>query len=268
MMSLSPWPPPPAAPQLAAHEVHVWRVRLDGSTDQLARDEALLAPDERARMQAARSVRGRRHFAGTRATLRRILSQYLGLPPAQILLETTPLGKPQVAPVQNPRDLHFNVAHSGAVALYAVACGRRVGVDVERVRANVPVERVAGRYFAPGEVAALLALPVAQRRAGFFSGWTRKEAYCKARGRGLSQGLGSFEVSMSPGETLGGQSSGQAGDRLLHSDLGAAEVARWLLCELDVEGGYRAALAVEIWGELPTLQKWQIDKQTVRDFEE
>ncbi len=252
MMSLLPWPPPPAAPQLAAHEVHVWRIRLDGTTNRLARDEALLAPDERARVQAARSVRARRHFVATRATLRRILSRYLALPPAQILLETTPLGKPQLAPAQNLRDLRFNVAHSGDVALCAVACGRRVGVDVERVRANVAVERVAGRYFAPGEVAALLALPGEQRRAGFFSGWTRKEAYCKARGRGLSEGLGSFEVSMSPGAS--------SPMRLLRSNLGVDEVARWSLYELEVGADYAAALAVAAQAGEIALRRWQVDE--------
>ncbi len=248
------WSPPPADLHLPAHEVHVWRTRLDVSPAQFARDRALLAADEAARVDAARSVRGRQHFAVARATLRRILARYLSLRPAQIPLEATSRGKPQIAETHNHHDLHFNVAHSGDMALYVVARGRRVGVDVEQLRSNVAVARVASRYFAPREVAALLALPVAQQHAGFFCGWTRKEAYCKARGRGLSQGLGSFEVSMSP-------AAGPAEAlRLQHSELGAAEVARWSLFDVPVGRAYVAALAVEAQGDEIKLRTWWVDE--------
>src|SRR6185503_1727872 len=97
-------------------------------------------------------------------------------------------------------DLEFNLSHSGALALVAAARGRPVGVDVERHRPGVETLEIAARFFTPRELGALRALDADGRVAGFFLCWTRKEAYVKARGEGLTVPLDAFDVSCTPGE--------------------------------------------------------------------
>ena len=133
----------------------------------------------------------------------------------------------------------------GRAGLYAVARGRRLGVDIERVRADAADERVAEQFFAPGEVAALGAFSESMRPLAFFNCWTRKEAYIKARGEGLSLRLDQFEVSLAPGEPAA----------LLSTSGDPQESARWSLRALDTDPGYVAALAVE--GSGWSLRCWQ-----------
>jgi 4'-phosphopantetheinyl transferase len=141
--------------------------------------------------------------------------------------------------------LRFNVSHSQGVALYALTRGREVGVDIEFVREDFARFDIAERFFSTREVSALRALPTEQHTAAFFDCWTRKEAYIKARGEGLSHPLHSFAVSLAPGETAA----------LLWTDTDPQEAARWSLVGLFPGESYRAALAVE--GEMPTLRCWR-----------
>ncbi|MEW6406565.1 MAG: 4'-phosphopantetheinyl transferase superfamily protein, partial [Chloroflexota bacterium] len=131
--------------------------------------------------------------------------------------------------------IDFNLAHSGDLALVAVARGRKVGVDVERIRQNTDLEKIARRYFSPREVSELLALPENQRFIGFFNCWTRKEAYIKAHGLGLSMPLDSFDVSLAPGEPA----------VLRETRPAPNEAAHWMLLALNVASDYAATLAVE-----------------------
>jgi 4'-phosphopantetheinyl transferase len=124
--------------------------------------------------------------------------QHLSLDPARIQFSYGPHGKPALDD-QEAR-LEFNVSHSGSIALIALARGRKVGVDVERHRTDVLDDRITERYFSPLECAALRALPASVRVEGFFNCWSRKEAYIKACGRGLSLPLKDFQVSLAPGE--------------------------------------------------------------------
>ncbi len=121
------------------------------------------------------------------------------------------------------------------MGLLAVAPGRAVGVDVEKIDHARSGEDVARRFFAPDEVARLDALPPAERVAAFFSCWTRKEAYIKARGDGLALPLASFSVSFGRG----------AAPALKRSELGRGEAARWIFFDLPPLDGYASALAVE-----------------------
>src|SRR5262249_13720703 len=117
----------------------------------------------------------------------------------------------------------------------ALAPARRVGVDVERVQASRDVDGIAGRFFSPAECAALASLAPGLRHDAFFTCWTRKEAYIKATGRGLSLGLASFDVALAPGEAA----------RLLATRPEASERERWSLRDLDVGDGYKAAVVAE-----------------------
>ena len=236
---------------LAEDDVHVWQADLDLPAAQVQRLERALAPDELARADRFRAAEVRARFVVTRGALRDILGRYLGLAPEQVRFGYGPAGKPLLAAEQGSREaggrrLEFNLAHSGGVALFAVARGRRVGVDVELIRPNVPHDRLAARFFSPQEQAQLRALPAEAQLEAFFACWTRKEAFVKARGEGLALGLTRFAVSVAAG--------GPAA--LLHTAFDPDEAGRWALQDLAPRPGYAAALAVEGRGWQLTCWRW------------
>jgi 4'-phosphopantetheinyl transferase len=141
-------------------------------------------------------------------------------------------GKPAVSDDQNNRALNFNLSHSAELILYAVTRGRDVGVDVEYIREDFATLEIAEHFFSKDEVAALKSLPTDQITMGFFNCWSRKEAYIKAKGMGVSYPLDRFTVSLTPGES----------PALLKVDDDIREVARWKMYELKPGAGYAAAM--------------------------
>jgi 4'-phosphopantetheinyl transferase len=163
-------------------------------------------------------------------------SGYLDKEPSNLCFFYSPFGKPTLIGTSGEEMLRFNVSHSDGLALYAVTRGRMVGIDLERIRRDFTCEQIAKRFFSPLENAMLCALPKGHvREKAFFSCWTRKEAYIKAKGEGLSLPLDKFDVSLSPGEPV----------KLLNNSLNPQEVSRWSLLEILSAPGYVAALAVE-----------------------
>ena len=154
----------------------------------VAVSDASLSAEERERAARYRVEPARVAFVAVRVALRRVLGERLGVPAADVPLVLDRYGRPGVPGAQ----LSFNVSHSGAIGLIALADGqRRLGVDVEQVRAGTDVNGLAGRFFHPAETAA-----IGDRRDAFFRCWTRKEAVVKALGRGLSHPLDSFAVDV------------------------------------------------------------------------
>jgi 4'-phosphopantetheinyl transferase len=189
-------------PELRPRELHVWRVELDApptATDRLA---ACLSADERRQWQRFLREADRRHFLVSHSALRIILGQYLDMAPERVEIAVRTGGKPELTLSPDGLPLCFNLSHSEGLAMVALALGREVGVDVERVRPFVDMASIIERYFAPAERAAWQALPPEDRCAAFFRCWTRKEAYLKARGIGLAEGLDHFEVPMAAAEPL------------------------------------------------------------------
>ncbi len=233
---------PPGLP-LERDAVHVWHAGLSLPPDQLERLRQALSADERERAARFVFAKDRDRFVAARGILRDILGNYLGQPGGALRFEYGPYGKPALA--GEPRGLRFNVSHSGDLALVAVTRGQEIGIDVEAVRPERADEQLARRFFSPREVAALLALPEAERGAAFFACWTRKEAYIKARGDGLSIPLDAFDVSLAPGEACA----------LLRAS--GDDPARWALRALDTGPGYAAALAVEGHGWRLSTRRWE-----------
>ncbi len=225
---------------LPPDEVHVWTASRHAPDDAAVggfRD--LLTDDERRRADRFVSAVDRRQFAVGRGLLRTILGRYLGRPPGGLRFVANAHGKPGLDPASGVDPaLRFNVSHSGSLALYAVARGRELGVDIERIRPEFGGQAIAARFFAPGEVDALLALPPESRTLAFFHGWTRKEAYIKAQGKGLALPLDEFEVSLAPDRPAA----------LLATSPDPAEAGRWSLVGLPTEPGYAAAACVEGFG--------------------
>lgn len=215
--------------------VEVWRAPLDLTDERRAALFATLSGDERERAARFAFERERNRFIAGRGTLRLILASCLGCGPAELRFDYGPRGKPALGGAARASGVFFNLAHSHGRVVYAVTRGRTVGVDLEKVRPEVEHERLAQRYFAPGEVAALAALPAEERRRAFFTCWTRKEGYLKATGDGLATPLDSFEVPLAPGATAA----------LVCHRTDPGEVARWSLADLDAGPDYAAALVTE-----------------------
>jgi 4'-phosphopantetheinyl transferase len=218
---------PPFLP-LAAGEVRVYLALLSGETPH-PEDHSLLDLAERAR--AARLIRPADGFryVQAHARMRRILGGLLGLPAAGLEFALGDRGKPLLP--DHPH-LHFNLSHSGSLMALAVTEAGPVGVDVERIDTTHRLDDLVDRYFAPAEGEAFLALPPERRPEAFFEIWTRKEAFIKVTGEGLSRGLGSFEV------TVGKEAGLERVD-------GAPPGDRWWVRDVAVPTGYRGAVVVE-----------------------
>ncbi len=237
-----------ATPQLGKDDVHVWLAALSPPEPGLEASRQLLSVDELSRAERFVFPEHRRRFVIARGLLRLILARYTAVEPEGLQFVYGRHGKPGLADKQNGDDLQFSVSHSDDLALYGVARGRRIGVDLERVRADLleeEIKQIAERFFSPREAAAILAAPPQQRRETFLSCWTRKEAYAKAIGKGLSLPLDQFDVSLDSRERAA----------LLHTGGDPEEAAHWSIQPLDLRPSYVAALAVE--GHGWRLQRWQ-----------
>lgn len=237
-------------PQMHCEEVHVWRAELARPPVVVEALKGLLSEDEFRRAERFHFQHDRSSFIIARGTLREILSLYVGRPPKLLQFGYNAFGKPDLIGAPCETRVHFNLSHAGGLALYAVAAGREVGVDIEVMREGVPYEELATNFFSRREAAALLALPAGDRMRAFFECWVRKEAYIKARGVGLFMPLDSFEVELVPGKP----------SALLATQEGGREAARVSLHDLAVHPGYAAAVAAEGDGWHLRCWSWPSDK--------
>lgn len=188
----------------------------------------VLSEDERARAARFHFDHHRREFAAIHGATRWLLGRAVGQPPEALRFAAGAWGKPALADAPG---VQFNLSHTRGMALLAVGA-KPLGVDVERIKPELDWRPLARRFFAPQEVAALEALPAEEQRRAFFCCWTRKEAYLKARGMGLSLPLDGFAVTV----------TGPA--RLLACAEGVADGTPWALRALDVGAEHVAAVAV------------------------
>ncbi len=214
--------------------VDVWSVRLDEPA-KAGSEAVVLSPDEIARASRFHFEKDRIHFTRCRSALRGVLAGCLAIPAAEIRFEYLASGKPQLAVEQNPSALQFNVSHSANMALIAVGSEHRLGVDIEKIRSDVDTATLAERFFSLRERAGLQALPDHLRVPGFFACWTRKEAFLKATGEGLSFPLEDFSVTTHP----------DLDPEIEEIKGSTAEGKQWFLSDLSVVEGFRATVARE-----------------------
>lgn len=243
--AVSPWRSPEEGLILGNDEVHVWRAVLDQEPPQIGNLLDTLADDERARAERFYFETDRERFIVARGALREILGGYLKGAAKSVSFCYGSHGKPALARDSGGNAIRFNLSHSQGVALYAVTRNREIGIDLEFIRENLEVEQLAERFFSPREIATLRGLPVSLRKHAFFLCWTRKEAYIKARGEGLSLPLDQFDVSLIPGEPAA----------LLRTQADPDDAVRWSLKELSIGPDYVSAVAVE--GHGWSLSCWQ-----------
>lgn len=231
----SEWTAGPPSPTLGAGDVHLWSVGLDVDDAELDSLAALLDAGERARAARFRFDQHRRRWIASRAMLRAILSRYVPTPAADIEFTVEPGGKPHLRGDGHGGHVHFNFSHADDVALLGVTSFGPVGVDVERVQPMPDAELIAETHFAPGERERLRRLGPAGIDSGFFSCWTRKEAYIKAVGGGLAMPLDAFEVTLSPDDP----------PRLVHIGGNESEARQWTLRSVTPAQGFAGAVAVQ-----------------------
>lgn len=233
MSKSTTWSHGPASLSLESGDVHVWRVDLVQPDDIVQKFRATLENEEIFRADRFHFEKDRRAFTVSRGFLRHVIGRYLETKPEAVRFSYGPYGKPVLNGEYKDSAVRFNMSHSRAVGLVAVTEGRELGVDVEYIRADFATEDIARRFFSAREVEAFNALPNEEKVAAFFRCWTRKEAYIKAIGRGLSQPLDGFDVTLVP----------DVPPALLRAD--DDDASRWSLTDIEVSEDYAAALVIE-----------------------
>jgi 4'-phosphopantetheinyl transferase len=228
----------------AEDEVQLWRVDLEAVRAEEARWQEVLSSDERNRAARFHFPHDRQRFVASRAWLRTILAGFLEIDARDLRFSYSKKDKPFVGPAHADSGITFNMSHSGGIALYAFARRREIGVDVEQIRSNFDIEPIARRFFSVLEQQQLAALPEESRVDAFFRCWTRKEAYIKAVGDGLSLPLSQFDVSLESWGT----------NALLATRPDSSQAGQWMLREVPAGAGYSAALCVR--GQDWKLKHW------------
>ncbi len=228
---------------LGEHDVHVWTAVPEDVTDTSARDHcaSLLSAAETERMERFHFETDRHTYLIAHALVRTALSRYAPVPPTAWEFDIGQYGRPDIRPGQCDAPLRFNLSHTRGLVAVAVSLDRDIGVDVEHVRPRALSLDVADRYFAPTEVTALRAQPAGAQRDRFFTYWTLKESYIKARGMGLALPLDQFAFDVDSGADIG-----IAFDPRLDDD-----PATWWFHASRVSADHRLAVAARTTGRDP-----------------
>lgn len=223
-------------------EVDVWPFDMDQAVAASMADVMRpLSSDERARAMRYRFERDRRRYIAGRSAMRHVLARYTASSPRSLAFAYGPQGKPSLAEYPSVR---FNIAHSEGMAILVVTRDREIGVDIEVVREGFAEDRIAEHFFSPDEVEVLRGLPSAEQEQAFFECWTRKEAFLKAKGGGLSLPLDSFAVTFGRSRP----------PDLIRSELDPSDMIRWTIADLsDCVRGSVAAFAVDSQRVLPCI---------------
>lgn len=242
MKATSVWPVPPQDLFLAEDEVHVWSGILDVSESLIEKFKNLLSEDEQSRANRFYFLKDKNRFIVARGMLRKILSFYLGTKPNTFQFQYSQYGKPSLHPNLNEQisplkssEIKFNVSHSNAIALFGITKYRQIGIDVEYTKPLPDTDKVAERFFSFQENLKYQQLPKEQKLTGFYHCWTRKEAFIKAIGEGLSYPLDQFEVSFLPNEK----------PSIKHIKNDQVQGEAWSLKALEPYPEYIGAIAVE-----------------------
>ncbi len=220
---------------LSGDEVHVWQAFLEREESHFNELAQTLSENELLKAKRFYFQKDQRRFVVTHGILRNILGRYLKIESKRLKFSYARHGKPTLAGATDGHSLCFNMSHSHGLALFVFTWGRKIGVDVEYVRSMPDAEEIAERFFSPQENAVFRTVPAGKKLEAFFNCCTRKEAFLKAIGDGLSRSLDSFEVTFAPGEPA----------RLLCVGGDPQEASRWHLRTLAPAHGYVGAFVVE-----------------------
>jgi 4'-phosphopantetheinyl transferase len=239
------WTLPSSGLDLTAAYLHVWQISLDRSEEHVAQYWAILAADERARADRFHFERDRRRYIVARSALRSIIGHYLDVSPERLAFDYGPQGKPRLSLSTAQLPLQFNLTHSHELALCAITRAYEVGIDLEYTKRQVTdIDQLAERFFSVNENAVYRALPASERRMAFFRCWTRKEAFIKAVGDGLSHPLDRFDVTIAADQL----------PSIISIEGELVTTAAWSLFHLEPSADYVGAVAVH--GAIQHLAGW------------
>lgn len=217
---------------LENNQIHIWRIDINNPTvdvDHLFSD--ILSDDEKRRADRLRSEKDKRRFVVSRGLLRENLGSYLGAEPSDINFDYNKYGKPNIKPKYNSGNIKFNVSHSANLAIYAISKNREIGVDLEYIREVRTADKIIKRFFTKQETDFYHSQPEGKRNLAFFTLWTRKEAYSKARGMGIGLPLREFDLNLVPNS---GKNNSEIKPR-----------SQWSLIDIEINEDYLAALATQ-----------------------
>jgi len=238
------WLNPPEKLTLSDEEVHIWCADLE--LDECFQSSFLkfLSADEKARAQEFRFAEDSRNFIVARGILRSLIGKYLDINPTEISFQYSKFGKPSIA---GNNFLQFNISHSQNIALLAFTNKFNIGVDVEFVNPNIEIKDIAERFFSTNEIMNLFGLPEKEQALGFFNCWTRKEAFIKAVGEGLSFPLNNFEVSLEPNQQA----------KLLATHWDPKAVSKWSMHSILPGANFVGCLVIEGLVQKVKFWNWQ-----------
>ncbi len=220
--------------QVIAKQVQAWWFNLNPPNSIVENLAALLSEDEITKANRFKLTHLRSRYQVAHGILRIILGKCLNLPPQQIEFTYSDRGKPHLAAHCNPLNLQFNLSHSENLAIVGIARNLQIGIDIEHRRSLKNAEHLARRFFCPTE-AKLLKQATPQEQT-FFQLWTAKEAYLKATGEGIANGLEQVEIALNP-------------LRFLKLPQNAQQTQQWSLQSFSIEPEedetYLGAIAVE-----------------------
>lgn len=214
------------------HQINLWYACIDSFTKDVFHLSELLNEEELRKANCIKSIKDRNNCIITLVLLKKLLGYYLDKLPSEIILSYTKYNKPYLKHC----DLKFNLSHSGNLLLIGVALNYDIGVDVEKTEYFPEMDGVAKNFFSNYEYQSFIRLNEDQKIEGFFNCWTRKEAFIKAIGSGLSYSLKEFDVTLIPEEEA----------RLIKVKNDETEGESWSLFSFDIMSNYKAAVAVRL----------------------
>jgi 4'-phosphopantetheinyl transferase len=224
------------AASLGQGEVQVWSASMPHTKAELVELARDFSPDEHQRAERFQADEPRRQFMLGRAVMRQVLGACLNTTPSALVFSYGPRGKPFLNSPSPDGDLRFNLSHSGRLVVIALARGREVGVDLERIDRLTDWSFLAERIFSSRELCELRALPASKQRWAFFNGWTRKEAFLKATAEGLTDDLPGIAVTLAPAQK----------PRLLGSSAGPDAGRQWAIQDIPLPPNFAGAVAFEL----------------------
>lgn len=232
--------------EISQNQVHLWHCRFDANKQCMETFKRILSEDEKQKAGRFKFNIHRERSIISRGVLRTLLGRYLEKKPSELEFGYTAHAKPYL---KNEGSLRFNVSHSGNRAVFGFVHGGEIGVDIEKVKSDFEVMDIAQNFFSSDEIRTLQALPEEQKVEGFYRCWTRKEAFIKAKGMGLSFPLTSFSVSLDADKA-----------ELLRTEWAAAEKKEWKLFTFIPAKNYLVALSVGAGVNSVQVMDWDVVK--------
>lgn len=234
-MKYCDWQNPPEKLNLLKNEIHLWQANLDLPSIVIEKLARSLSEDERTRANRFHFAQHRDRFIAGRGILRQLLAKYLQVNSDRIRFEYSSRGKPYLASCLNQNNLQFNVSHSHNLALYGFNYQKIIGVDLEYIKDNINYKQLATRFFTTQELELISCTRTEAQKTRFFQLWTAKEAYLKATGDGLAQGLDGIEFTIDQNNKLS----------LVSIKQEPTQISDWLINNFIIQDKFIATIAVK-----------------------